>query len=196
MAIAAGIRSAALSTQDGDRQTGGRQRGGRQSGSRLSGGRLIDGRDDDARENGGRRFASPAVLALMRQRSTRLGGLALGLLGLTLLVALASYDPRDPSFDTATARHATNLAGPVGSLVADLLLQGFGIAAALPGLAMLAWAWRIASHRGIGSLALRLAATLAALPILAAALAAIPLPQGAVWRWRWDGRDSDRLAQR
>jgi len=181
MAIAAGIRSAALSTQDGDRQTGGRQRGGRQSGSRLSGGRLIDGRDDDARENGGRRFASPAVLALMRQRSTRLGGLALGLLGLTLLVALASYDPRDPSFDTATARHATNLAGPVGSLVADLLLQGFGIAAALPGLAMLAWAWRIASHRGIGSLALRLAATLAALPILAAALAAIPLPQGAAW---------------
>src|SRR5580658_734288 len=91
-------------------------------------------RSVDTAPQGGGRFASPAVLALMRQRSTRLGGLALGLLGLTLLVALLSYDPRDPSFDTATARHATNLAGPVGSVFADLLLQGFGLAAALPGL--------------------------------------------------------------
>ena len=33
-------------------------------------------------------------------------------------------------------------------MLADLLLQGFGVAGALPGLAMLAWAWRIASHRG------------------------------------------------
>src|SRR5271165_5301546 len=130
---------------------------------------------------GGGRLASPAVVALMRQRTARLGGLMLGLLGLTFLLALASYDPRDPSFDTATARHATNLAGPVGALLADLLLQGFGLAAALPGLAMLAWAWRIAAHRGIGSVTVRLAATLAALPVLAAALAAIPLPQGAAW---------------
>ena len=138
-------------------------------------------RDQAGGGQGVGRLASPAVVALMRQRTARLGGLALGLLGLTLLVALLSYDPRDPSFDTATARHASNLAGPVGSVVADLLLQGFGLAAALPGLAMLAWAWRIASYRGIRSLTLRLAATLAALPTLAAALAAIPLPQGLAW---------------
>ncbi len=186
MAIAARIRSPAISNQDDARLSdgrlgGGRTAGGRQNGGRQNGSGESDGHDGSARASGGRRFASPAVLALMRQRSTRLGGLALGLLGLTLLVALLSYDPRDPSFDTATARHATNLAGPVGSVVADLLLQGFGVAAALPGLAMLAWAWRIASHRGIGSLALRLAATLSALPILAASLAAIPLPHGVAW---------------
>jgi S-DNA-T family DNA segregation ATPase FtsK/SpoIIIE len=120
-------------------------------------------------------------MALMRQRTSRLGGLALGLLGLTLLLALLSYDARDPSFDTATMRHATNLAGPVGAVLADLLLQGFGLAGALPGLAMLAWAWRIASHRGLGSVTGRLAATLAALPVLAAALAGIPLPRGVAW---------------
>jgi S-DNA-T family DNA segregation ATPase FtsK/SpoIIIE len=135
----------------------------------------------DIPAQGSGRLASPAVVALLRQRTARLGGLVLGLLGLTLLVALLSYDPRDPSFDTATTRHATNLAGPVGAFLADLLLQGFGLAGALPGIAMLAWAWRIAAYRGIGGVTVRLAATLAALPILAAALAAVPLPQGVAW---------------
>jgi S-DNA-T family DNA segregation ATPase FtsK/SpoIIIE len=129
----------------------------------------------------GGRLASPAVVALMRHRTARLGGLALGLLGLTLLLALLSYDARDPSFDTATMRHATNLGGPVGAALADLLLQGFGLAGALPGFAMLAWAWRIASYRGLGSVSGRLAATLAALPVLSAALAGIPLPRGVAW---------------
>jgi S-DNA-T family DNA segregation ATPase FtsK/SpoIIIE len=126
-------------------------------------------------------LASPALIALLRQRMAWLGGWGLGLLGLVLLLALATYDPKDPSFDTATTLHATNLVGPVGAVVADLLLQGFGLAGALPGLAMLAWAWRIASYRGLGSVALRLAATLAALPVLAAVFAGVPLPPGAAW---------------
>ena len=123
-----------------------------------------------------RRLASPTIRALIQQRSAELTGLVLGWLGLALLVALACYDPRDPSLNTATSRHAGNLAGPAGAVLADLLLQGFGIAAALPGLAMLAWAWRIASRRGLGSMAARLAAMLAALPVLAAVLAGVPTP--------------------
>jgi S-DNA-T family DNA segregation ATPase FtsK/SpoIIIE len=131
--------------------------------------------------SGSGRLASPALIALLRQRTAWLGGWGLGLLGLVLLLALATYDPRDPSFDTATTQHATNLVGPVGAAVADLLLQGFGLAGVLPGLAMLAWAWRIASYRGLGSVALRLAATLAALPVLASVLAGVPLPPGVAW---------------
>ena len=57
------------------------------------------------------------------QEITRLlaemGGLVLGFAGLALLLALASYDPRDPSVNTATARHAANLAGPSGAVLAD-----------------------------------------------------------------------------
>ena len=121
-----------------------------------------------------RRLASPTIKALINQRSAELIGLALCLVGLALLVALACYDPRDPSLNTATSRHVTNLAGPVGAVLADLLLQGFGIAGALPGVAMLTWAWRIASHRGLGSMAARLAALLAALPVTAAVLATVP----------------------
>jgi S-DNA-T family DNA segregation ATPase FtsK/SpoIIIE len=127
------------------------------------------------------RLASPAVVTLVRSRIARIGGLALGLCALTLLLALASYDPRDPSFDTATLQRATNIAGPVGATVADLLLQGFGVAAVLPGLAMLAWSWRIASFRGVGSLGGRVAATVAALPVLAAVIAGLPLPPRVSW---------------
>ena len=117
-----------------------------------------------------RRLASPAVQSLMRRRFAELAGLALGLIGLALLVALATYDPLDPSLNTATARHPTNLAGPAGAVVADLLLQAFGVAGALPGLALVAWAWLIASRRGVGSLGARIGATLLALPVLAAVL--------------------------
>ena len=128
-----------------------------------------------------RRLASPTIRAMFEQRSAELTGLALGLLGLALLVALACYDPRDPSLNTATSRHTSNLAGPVGAVLADLLLQGFGVAGILPGLTMLAWAWRIASRRGLGSMAARLAAMLTALPVLAAVLASLSTPPTLAW---------------
>ena len=95
-----------------------------------------------------RRLASPTIQALIRQRSAGLGGLVLSLLGLTLLVALACYDPRDPSLNTATSRHTGNLAGPVGLLQAirkqpdvvvnapgSALAENRGLSAYLPKLA-------------------------------------------------------------
>jgi S-DNA-T family DNA segregation ATPase FtsK/SpoIIIE len=125
-----------------------------------------------------RRFASPAVKAAMRRRLFELLALLAALAGLGLLVALASYDPADPSLSTATARAPTNLAGPAGAMLADLLMQGFGWAGALPGLALLGWAWRLGSHRGLGLFPARLAALLAAMPLLAALLALAPIPAG------------------
>ncbi len=123
-----------------------------------------------------RRFASPAVKAVLLRRWREFLGVVAGLSGLALLVALASHDPADPSFSTATARGAANLAGPLGAAVSDVLLQGFGWAAALPGVALLAWAWRLGSHRGLGLFPARVAALLAALPLLAALLSRLPLP--------------------
>src|SRR3954454_10783942 len=128
-----------------------------------------------------RRFASPAMKALMNQRAAEFGGLLLGLVGLAVLVALATYDPRDPSLNTATSRHVSNLAGPGGAVLADFLLQGFGIVAVLPGLTMLTWCWRIASRRGLSSFGLRLVALLVGMPLLAAVLGTMPMPHAARW---------------
>ncbi len=126
-----------------------------------------------------RRFASPAVIATLRRRGAEMLGLVLGLVGLALLVALVSYNPADPSLSTATARAPTNLAGPAGAITADLLLQSFGWAALLPVGVSLGWAWRLATHRGLAPFPGRIAAVLAAVPMLAAALALAPLPSGA-----------------
>jgi S-DNA-T family DNA segregation ATPase FtsK/SpoIIIE len=128
-----------------------------------------------------RHLASPTIRALIQQRSAELTGLVLGLFGLAVLVALACYDPRDPSLNTATSRHSANLGGPLGAILADILLQGFGLAGAVPGVAMLTWAWRIASRRGLGSTAARFAALLAALPVLAGVLASLPIPSRVAW---------------
>ncbi|HUB16430.1 MAG TPA: DNA translocase FtsK 4TM domain-containing protein [Acetobacteraceae bacterium] len=116
----------------------------------------------------------------MSRRTAELTALLLGLVGLALLVALASYDPRDPSMNTATDRHVANLAGSFGASVADVLLQGFGVAGLLPGVALLAWAWRIGSHQGLGSVPGRIAALLASLPVLAAVFAAFT-PHAVAW---------------
>ena len=117
----------------------------------------------------------------MSRRIAELCALGLGAAGLAMLLALATYSARDPSLNTATDRHAANLVGPVGAYLADLLLQGFGLAGTLPGLALLAWAWRVGSHRGLGSMAVRLASLLGGMPVLAAMLAAIPARPGFAW---------------
>ncbi len=127
---------------------------------------------------GVRRFASPAVAAVLRRRLSELLGLLCGLAGLGLILALASHDPADPSFSTATERAPANLAGLAGAYLSDLLLQGVGWAAYLPGLALLAWAWRLATHRGLGLFPARLALLLLAMPLLAASLTLPPWPEG------------------
>jgi len=120
-----------------------------------------------------RRLASPAIREIVGRRMAELSGVAMAMGGIALLVALATYNPRDPSLNTATSQHATNLAGPVGSVLADFFLQGFGLSGMLPGVAMIVWAWRIASRRGMGNPAWRLIATLLAMPAISTALSMI-----------------------
>ena len=128
------------------------------------------------------RFASSEIRGIV---ALRLGQLvALGFVGAAVLLALAliSYNPQDPSLNTATGRAATNTLGLAGAGMADLLLQGFGAAAPLPAVALLGWAARMAVGRrwhGSG----RIVALLTALPIASAALAAalpfVPWPTSA-----------------
>ena len=131
-----------------------------------------------------RSFASPEIRSLVRTRLGRLGGLALALCALLLLAALASYNPHDPSLNTATAQPPRNLAGLPGAICADLLLQGFGAVAGLPALALLAWAFRTATGRPL-RLTLRFVCTVLALPVVAAVLSAAAALPGAVTAAAW-----------
>ena len=124
----------------------------------------------------GGRFASAGVRAVLRRRAMEALGLLVVVVAVALLVALAPHNPADPSLNTATAGGTTNMAGRAGAIVSDILLQGFGFAAALPALALLAWAFRLVTHRGLGSMAARLGGLVAGLPLAAAALATLPLP--------------------
>ncbi len=120
-------------------------------------------------------FASAEIRSMAALRVGQLAALLLlagaGVLG----VALASYNPHDPSLNTATSQPASNLLGAMGAGVADLLLQGFGAASVLPVLALLAWAWRMAMGRPV-RFGLRLSCTILAVPMTAGVLAALLPP--------------------
>jgi S-DNA-T family DNA segregation ATPase FtsK/SpoIIIE len=102
--------------------------------------------------------------------------LAAALIGVAVLLVLAllSYSPLDPSFNTVTGRTTTNWMGPVGAHVADLLLQVLG----WPALA-LALPYAVAGVRVAQGRDYRLRRALWAVPLgaalLAAAGGAIPL---------------------
>ena len=115
---------------------------------------------------------SSMLRTIAARRLSEATGIAVALLGAALLVALVSYHAQDPSFDTATTQPVANVAGPLGATAADLLLQSFGLAGALPGVALLVWSWRIASQRPL-HVGVRVASLLAALPAVAAMLAAL-----------------------
>ncbi len=59
----------------------------------------------------------------------RLRGGVVAATGLFLLVAFASYDPADPSWNAASATPATNWLGGAGAIWADVWMQSVGLAA-------------------------------------------------------------------
>lgn len=120
---------------------------------------------------GRRQFISSSLKAQLRRRAGELGGIGLAVAALVLGLALVSYNPADPSFDTASATHPTNFAGQAGAKAADLLLQGFGVAGMVPVLCLLAWAYRLATRGGVTRLKTRIVLGAISMPLLAAALA-------------------------
>ena len=126
------------------------------------------------------RFLPAGLAAFLTERVRDLSGLLLMAGGGAVLVMLLTYDPADPSWNTATTEVAVhNALGRAGAYPADLLIQTLGVAAFLPGAVLLFWGWRLLRRRWIGPAWLRVCALLSGLLLAAVALA--PLPSVPSW---------------
>ena len=122
---------------------------------------------------------SDSLRDALRRRMRELTGFALIALAMLLVAALASWSTQDPSLSHATNAPVRNLLGFGGAIVADLMMQLFGIASVALVVPIAVWGWRLASHRALHRERLRLLAWVAAI-VLTASFAAC-LPRTAAW---------------
>jgi S-DNA-T family DNA segregation ATPase FtsK/SpoIIIE len=129
-------------------------------------------------------FLPDDLSAALRRRVREIGGIALiGAVALAV-AALASWTVKDPSFSYATGGPVRNLLGTSGALVADLLMQLFGLAAIALVLPVALWGWRMLTHRRLDRMRLRLILWIAGALLAAGFVACLtrphtwPLPTG------------------
>ena len=122
--------------------------------------------------------------AMLIRRAVELGGLALVAVAALAGVALATWSGQDPSLSHAADVRVHNLLGMPGAVIADLLTQTFGLAAASFVLPIGVWGWRLMTGRVVASEKVKLvawpiaAALLAGVAGLVTAPASWPLPAG------------------
>ena len=115
----------------------------------------------------------PAIGPGVRRRITEIVGAALIVGAGALLVALASFDSRDPSFNRAADGPIHNWLGASGSYTADLVLQTMGLAGVLLALILAGWGSRMVVGRAMVRPWLRL--TLLPLFLAAGSAALVPV---------------------
>ena len=82
---------------------------------------------------------SPAMVQFLRRRAMEIGGLALILVGMALLLALTSAGSQEPSLNRVSNAPVVNLFGVAGAHLSSLLFGGVGLAAFLLALTPLFW---------------------------------------------------------
>ncbi|MBW8727770.1 MAG: DNA translocase FtsK 4TM domain-containing protein, partial [Inquilinus limosus] len=125
-----------------------------------------------------RSFLPPVVQEFLRNRVRELSGLGIAVFGCALLVALVSYAPTDPSWNTAKAGPAANLLGRFGAIFADLFIQTLGLGAFLLAVLPLFWAWRLMRHQPLDRVWWRVTSLLFGVLFLAAGLSPLPAIEG------------------
>jgi S-DNA-T family DNA segregation ATPase FtsK/SpoIIIE len=110
-------------------------------------------------------------------------GMVLTLVSVLLLLALATYHPTDPSFDTASganpAHAVQNWIGVFGASLSDFLFQAFGITVFLIPIWLGGIGWNWLRSRSTGSAVLRWMGVALTLVFLPAVFGLLP------WHWHW-----------
>ena len=127
-------------------------------------------------------FLSDALREALRRRLREVGGVALIVLAILLALTLATWSVQDPSLSHATTGPIRNVLGISGAIVADLLMQLFGVAALALVLPVAIWGWRLATHRPLRRERIRLIFWV--LGVLFAASFASCLPRTPSWPLR------------
>ncbi|MDF1719690.1 MAG: DNA translocase FtsK 4TM domain-containing protein [Minwuia sp.] len=127
-------------------------------------------------------FAPPELKRFLRRRLQEAGGLLVIALFALALLAVASHNPADPSWNNATPDQTTNLIGLPGAILADLALQMLGPISLLLLFVPLCHGVRTMAHHRASRLRLRALAWVSGGLIAAGgfALAATDLGLGAV----------------
>ncbi len=119
-------------------------------------------------------FIPEGVRQAARRLSRKVVGLGMIGAGLLALVALGTWSATDPSFSNATNAQVHNLLGRPGAILADLMMQFFGLGALALVLPLLYWGWRLVTHRPFSAERLRLIAWGVGLLGACAFLSALP----------------------
>ena len=104
-------------------------------------------------------------------------GLGVFIFGGFIIMALLTYNHADPSINTAInteLQNTKNATGPIGSNIADILAQTFGLGALTLGIVPAIWGLRLFRRKSIHNFALRFAALLTATICLSIGLTLFP----------------------
>lgn len=104
---------------------------------------------------------------ILSARLLEILGLILLALAVGIAASLFSFNPLDPSFNTATGTEPTNLLGRMGATIADGLIQLLGLTSILPSVVLLAWTWRLLRYHNLGLPILRLISAFVLFPCAA-----------------------------
>ena len=124
-------------------------------------------------------FVSAQLGAVLQRRLREASGLALISLAMVAALALATWSVQDPSLSHATDSPVHNLLGKPGAIIADLLMQLFGLGALALLLPIAVWGYRLLGHRQLSRERLRIFVWLVG-AVLSAAFASC-LPRSAHW---------------
>ncbi len=97
-----------------------------------------------------------AIREALVRRLRELAGLGLITLAAGASAALMTWSVQDPSLSHATSRPIHNVAGYIGAIGADLLMQILGLGGIMLILPVAVWGWRMLTHRAFDREALRL----------------------------------------
>ena len=143
--------------------------------------RLLSHRVIHERSKSNRRWLPESLREFLVHRLAEIGGVILLAIAAALWISLLTYNSNDPSLNTAAntgTETIHNWLGRPGSYLGDLLQQSFGLGSYLLVIIFVAWAWRVATLRGLSPFLLRVVAAIFTLSFSAVALQSLVIGLG------------------